>query len=132
MKTFEEVKDYLRKTYLESGISSRGTGSLSVAMDEVMEKIEEFSEEHHEDIVKLEESIGKGFDFRSYFKDEESIHKLSELYNTDKDKFYKVLHCEEMFLNTCCMMMGMNNMLISFDPKIFLDDDLDLSEDPNF
>lgn len=115
IKSLDEIKQEIikEKDLQLCGSSSADTDDTLVILSQLMAK-------YPEKIEKIEKSISNGEDFRSYFADDESLKELKELREYDIDKFYRIIHKEELFLNTCLQTFGFHNYLVSLNPdKLF-------------
>lgn len=122
MISLNEVKQKLIARYNLQDSSCGFSGDT-----EPMTEFEHMMQKYPEKVSEIEEQIGQGEDFRSYFANKKSMKELFRLHEEDVDSFYRILRKEELFINTCLKIFGMNNIIISLNPETLLEtfDDLD-------
>lgn len=129
MITLDELKNRLMKEY-----DLHPSKSVPHFSNSVMEKVSQLMLENPEKVQEIEESVGKGEEFRLYFSDKTYMKKLIQMHNDDIDGFYRILRKEELFLNTCLQTFGLKNAIIQLDPDTLLnnlEDQLDDSDEEN-
>lgn len=129
MITLDELKNRLMKEY-----DLHPSKSVPHFSATVMEKVSQLMLENPEKVQEIEESVGKGEEFRLYFSDKTYMRKLIQMHNDDVDGFYRILRKEELFLNTCLQTFGLKNAIIQLDPDTLLnnlEDQLDDSDEEN-
>ena len=129
MITLDELKNRLMKEY-----DLHPSKSVPHFSSSVMEKVSQLMLENPEKVQEIEESVGKGEEFRLYFSDKTYMRKLIQMHNDDVDGFYRILRKEELFLNTCLQTFGLKNAIIQLDPDTLLnnlENQLDDSDEEN-
>lgn len=127
MISLDEIKQKLIARYNLQDSSCGFSGSLPQLTDFVA-----LMEQNPDKVAEIEEQIGKGEDFRSYFVDKKAVQELLKLHEEDVDAFYRILRKEELFLNTCLKTFGLDNMIISLNPETLLDHFDDGSDDDDY
>lgn len=124
MISLDEIKQKLIARYNLQDSSCGFSGSFTQLTDFVA-----LMEQNPEKVNEIEEQIGQGEDFRSYFVNKQAVKDLLRLHEEDVDAFYRILRKEELFLNTCLKTFGLDNMIISLNPDTLLEHFDDGSDD---
>ena len=124
MISLNEIKQKLIARYNLQDSSCGFSGSFTKLTDFVA-----LMEQNPEKVNEIEEQIGQGEDFRSYFVNKQAVKDLLRLHEEDVDAFYRILRKEELFLNTCLKTFGLDNMIISLNPETLLEHFDDGSDD---
>jgi len=124
MISLDEIKEKLIARYnlQDSSCGFSGSDSQLTEFDQMLRK-------YPEKVAEIEEQIGKGEDFRSYFVDKNSVKELLKLHEEDVDTFYRILRKEELFINTCLKTFGLDNIIISLNPDTLLENFTDDYDD---
>ena len=117
MLSLKEIRDRIIK---EEGLQIRRSSFYDNSGDNALLLLTKIMQQYPDKIAEIEEQIGEGEDFRSYFEDDDTLQELNEMRSTDPDRFYRIIRKEELFLNTCLQTFGFHNYLISLNPdKLF-------------